>query len=516
VKRLTIGIAATVLLSMTPGAVTSAADKRRPVVVDAVVTTAPLFNYEDAPATPDADDPAVWIDRRQPNRSLVIGTAKDAGLLVYDLAGRLVQAIRPPNAPHVSPMDPPTPTGVNAAPDNPCTDSDEGETFGRFNNVDIAYDVRLGTHPRAAKADVAVVSDRGCDHLRFYKIDLSDPDGPLVDVTAANVPRVFPTRYDQPSPLQPSGAVEGWRDSPLDDQNTVYGLTVAQRDQHEVFVTERERGLVRQLRIVPTASGHLTYRLTRTYLFDTSFTLRNERGGRYAWTPCREAAQEEPQSEGVVFDSANDTLYVAFETIGLYKLRLRDSQPAVVTVGADRLIEPVNTFGRPYHATPDDDEFECTYDPDGAPAPEDVVAEGSAANAGAFLQADLEGLSVIASVPGQTLMLASSQGDSSFHFYRIDDRAASHLGSFFVAGVGETDGVHYAPVPLGHRYPLGLLVVQNGQAPEPADTGPINGFELDGSTQFTYVNFADTLRALLRGCQAVNREFTIHCLTPER
>jgi myo-inositol-hexaphosphate 3-phosphohydrolase len=64
--------------------------------------------------------------------------------------------------------------------------------------------------------------------------------------------------------------------------------------------------------------------------------------------------------------------------------------------------------------------------------------------------------------------------------------------------VGDTDGVHYAPIPLGRNYPLGVLVVQNGEAPEPDDTGPINGFEFDGATQFKYVNFAGTLRALHR------------------
>jgi hypothetical protein len=75
---------------------------------------------------------------------------------------------------------------------------------------------------------------------------------------APDVPRVFPARYDQPSRVQPSGDVEGWRDNPLDDQNTVYGLTLAQRAHDEVFVTERERGLVRQLRIAPAADGRLT------------------------------------------------------------------------------------------------------------------------------------------------------------------------------------------------------------------------------------------------------------------
>ena len=126
-----------------------------PLVLTPVVMTAPLFNYEDAPATPDADDPAIWVDRDNPRRSLVIGTAKDAGLLVYDMSGRLVQALLPPNAPHVSPADPATPAGINLNPDKPCADSDSQETFGRFNNVDIAYGVRLGA--RSGRVDVAVV-----------------------------------------------------------------------------------------------------------------------------------------------------------------------------------------------------------------------------------------------------------------------------------------------------------------------------------------------------------------------
>ena len=142
-----------------------------PLVVSPVLVTAPLYNYEDAPATPDADDPAIWVNHDNPRRSLVIGTAKDAGLLVYDLSGKLRQAVLPPNAPQVLPEDPETPAGDNPLPDNPCADSQSGETFGRFNNVDILYDVRLGPSRQAPRVDVAVVSDRGCDRVRFYKID---------------------------------------------------------------------------------------------------------------------------------------------------------------------------------------------------------------------------------------------------------------------------------------------------------------------------------------------------------
>jgi len=464
-------------------------------VVQPVLRTAPLFNYEDAPATPDADDPAIWVNPHNRKQSLIIGTAKDAGILVYDLSGTLVQAMFPPNAPHVGLDDPATPAGRNPGPGTPCAGSDSGETFGRYNNVDVAYDVRLGNRPGAPRVDVAIVSDRGCDRVRFFKIDPGDPEGPLVDITSPNVPRVFPRRYEQPSVLQPSGAIEGWVDNPIDDQNTVYGLTVVQGSAPDVFVTERERGLVRQLVVEPAANGTLSYRVVRTFLFDTSFELRDEQGAEYAWTPCREAPLEEPQSEGLVVDSVNDTLFVAFETVGLYRLRRVSSLPALVNVGKDQLIEPVKTFGVTYHAILDDGEFECQYAPEDPAQPGDVVAIGSDANAGEFLEADLEGLSIISSVPGQTLMLASSQGDSSFHFYLIG-RNVRHLGSFLVDGVGDTDGVHYVPVPLGKQYPLGLLVVQNGEAPEPPDTDPVNGFEFDGSTQFLYIDFVDALRTL--------------------
>ena len=465
-----------------------------PVTIEPVLSTAPLFSYDGAPATPDADDPAVWVDPERPGEALIIGTAKDAGLVVYDLNGRLLQAIRPPNAPHVSPDDPPTPAGINPAADAPCRDSESHETFGRFNNVDIAYGVQL---IGARRVDVAVVSDRGCDRVRFYEIDRSRRGGPLVDITAPDVPRVFPTRYDQPAPLQPSGDVEGWRRNPVDDQNTVYGLTVVKRGGHEVFVSQRERGLVRQLRIVAAPNGTLTYSLKRTWLFDTSFELTDERGSIYDWTPCREAAQEEPQSEGLVFDSANDTLYVAFETIGLYRISMPDRMPAMSTVGVDRLIEPVTSFGRAYRAIPDDDEFECEYGSTSGD-PGDVLATGADNNAGRFVEADLEGLSIVAAVKGQTLMLASSQGDSSFHFYYLTRSRTWHVGSFKVEDVGDTDGIDYVPQPLGPRYPLGLLVVQNGEAPPPPDTGDINGYPLDGATQFKFVSFLDALAAFSR------------------
>jgi hypothetical protein len=64
-------------------------------VLGARVDTVPLPGYDDAPRTPSADDPAIWVNRRDPSKSLVLGTLKDAGLQVYDLAGRVVQTVLP-------------------------------------------------------------------------------------------------------------------------------------------------------------------------------------------------------------------------------------------------------------------------------------------------------------------------------------------------------------------------------------------------------------------------------------
>jgi hypothetical protein len=48
-----------------------------------------------------------------------------------------------------------------------------------------------------------------------------------------------------------------------------------------------------------------------------------------------------------------------------------------------------------------------------------------------------------------TLLLASSQGDSSFHLYGIQGRTHRHLGVFHVEGVSDTDGVQLRPGSAG-------------------------------------------------------------------
>lgn len=57
-------------------------------VVEPLVETEPVDSFGDA-----ADDAAIWIDRKNPLRSVVIGTDKKLGLNVYDLEGKRLQSI---------------------------------------------------------------------------------------------------------------------------------------------------------------------------------------------------------------------------------------------------------------------------------------------------------------------------------------------------------------------------------------------------------------------------------------
>ena len=86
---------------------------------------------------------------------------------------------------------------------------------------------------------------------------------------------------------------------------------------------------------------------------------------------------------------------------------------------------------------------------------------------GGHLDADVEGLTILAGPRGTGYLIASSQGDSSFAVYRRDGRN-SYVGRFRIVGRGRvdavegTDGIDGVAVPLGPRFPLGLLVVQDG------------------------------------------------------
>jgi 3-phytase len=80
-----------------------------------------------------ADDPAIWVDRANPSRSIIIGTQKQSGLYVYDLQGRVLQFL----------------------PD------------GRMNNVDVRDNFSLGSQ----RVSIATSSNRTDDSVSIYRID---------------------------------------------------------------------------------------------------------------------------------------------------------------------------------------------------------------------------------------------------------------------------------------------------------------------------------------------------------
>jgi 3-phytase len=118
------------------------------LVAPAAVVVAPLRSTVAVPHDPD--DPAIWVNRRDPSKSLIVGTVKvaapDGALAVFGLDGRLRQLLPGPDRP---------------------------------NNVDVEYDLML----KGARTDVAVLTERLGRRLRAYAIA---PDGSSVaDVSGA-------------------------------------------------------------------------------------------------------------------------------------------------------------------------------------------------------------------------------------------------------------------------------------------------------------------------------------------
>jgi len=96
----------------------------------------------------------------------------------------------------------------------------------------------------------------------------------------------------------------------------------------------------------------------------------------------------------------------------------------------------------------------------GAKRPNKVAAVSEAGP----LVADVEGLAVLHR-PGADLLIASSQGNSSYASYRVG--SATYAGSYVITagevdGAEDTDGLDVTAQPLGPRFPNGLLVVQDG------------------------------------------------------
>jgi 3-phytase len=103
-----------------------------------VVTPAPAGETDSVPHDGDAaDDPAIWVHPTDPAKSLILGTDKAGGLIVYDMAGKQLQI---------------------------------ANRFCMPNNVDVLYDFDLGG---GRKVDLAVATTRGAgeDGVKIWVID---------------------------------------------------------------------------------------------------------------------------------------------------------------------------------------------------------------------------------------------------------------------------------------------------------------------------------------------------------
>jgi 3-phytase len=88
-------LAAPVVLTMTAAVALAGCSggSDRPLVTS-VVTEKVAATVETEPVPHDgdaADDPAVWVNPDDPSKSVIVGTDKQGGLMVYDLAGRQLQ-----------------------------------------------------------------------------------------------------------------------------------------------------------------------------------------------------------------------------------------------------------------------------------------------------------------------------------------------------------------------------------------------------------------------------------------
>ncbi|WP_333743862.1 phytase [Streptomyces ardesiacus] len=388
--------------------------------------TAALFD-DDEGGNANADDPAIWRNLADPDASLVIATAKEGGLRVYDLDARQVQSVPAPAAP-----------GADDAP-------------GRFNNVDLVHRTPLGT----GRTDLAVVSDRGSDKLRIYRVDGDRPDAPLTDVTDPSAPWIF------------SGSQEE-----VNQERTAYGLaayTDSATGRSYALVSQNATTRIALLELTTTRGGTVSYRKVRTLDLPAAFTMPDGT----TWSPCGDPG-EGPQVEGMVVDPETGTLFAGQEDVGIWRLRAD-------LKGTPVLQDKVREYGVP-----------ATYDE----ASDACVAGDDPGFGGVRVSADVEGLTLVRQDDGDGYLLASSQGDDTFVAYdreRSDDY--EYEGGFRVGaasqsldGSEECDGADAVAEPLGRRYPNGLLVVQDGHAtPEDGDRE---------ATGFKFVDLGDVLEAL--------------------
>jgi myo-inositol-hexaphosphate 3-phosphohydrolase len=268
--------------------------------------------------------------------------------------------------------------------------------------------------------DGAVVQSVAPDEIRYNNVDVAygvKVAGKKIDIAVATdrkndtlavfsidpVTRQLTDITDSSAPLifTPAGQES-------DGTTTAYGIALyaAPNCRTYAFVNQRERGTVAQLELV-TNGDKIGWKKVR------SFTLPTPADGE----------PEDAQCEGMVVDQQLGWLYIGQEGVGIWKTRVEPS-----TGYKARLIHTVDSD---------------------------------------YLEADVEGLTIYYGAGSRGYLLCSSQGDSTFAVF---ERTAKnrYLGQFQITGSEgvdgsqDCDGASVISLPMGPRFPKGLLVVQDG------------------------------------------------------
>jgi 3-phytase len=404
----------------------SPAESSGPAVVPTDNETPVLYDDEEG-GNASGDDPAIWVHPEDDDASVVVVTAKEGGLRVYDLAGVELQSLAATVAPRADGID------------------------GRYNNVDIAYGLELD----GETVDVAVVSDRYNDQLRFWVID---PAG-----AAAAAPLTEATAPEQDFLFNPDrNAVDG--------EHTAYGVAVYQPHPGTAYAVVTQEGTT-TIAVATIVADDETFGYTDVSHLDLPAAFELPDGT--TWSPCEEPGVL-PQLEGVAVDQRDGVVYATQEDVGVWRIQLPfgSNEP--------QLLDRVADFG--IHDIYDEASEECV-----------PIDESAAGYGGANLVADAEGVDIYYG-PGATgYVIVSSQGDDRYAVYATegDNRV---VGTFKITGVGVddvngSDGLAVTNRPVG-PYRQGLLVSHD----EPETGGGVD--EERDATNFSYVGWDDVADAL--------------------
>jgi 3-phytase len=296
------------------------------------------------PTRHDTDDPAIWINPMDPEKSLVIGTDKnkEGALYVYDLDGKIVKVV---------------------------------DGLKRPNNVDIATGFSLG----GRVVDIAATTEREAHRLRVYTLPAMDcvDRGDLIvmggDPGRAPMGVAF---YKRPRDGM-LFVIVGGKSGPA-------------------------QGYLAQYRVEDDGTGHVKLTLVREF-------------GAYSGRK---------EIEAIAVDAELGYVYYSDETVGVRK----------------------------YAADPD--------------AP-DAARELALFGASGFAS-DHEGISIYKHANGTGYVLVSDQQANRFQIFPregLPGHPQEHpvLGTFAVAAI-ESDGSEITSVPLGAKFPHGMLVaMSNGK-----------------------------------------------------